>query len=90
MTRPKIENTCDLCQNSMDNSEMSYTVSFNQKQPYGSGMKNKFVSSTNKADLCKKCLILFGKGNYEIRWKTMEKQKDGTWKEIDQEKLIEA
>ena len=69
---------------------MSYTVSFNQRQPYGSGIKNRFVSSTNKADLCKHCMILFGKGNFIISWKTMEKQIDGTWKELDAQQKIEA
>ena len=92
MTRPQINNTCDLCQNEIDNSEMSYTISFNQRQPYGSGMKNRFVSSTNKADLCKSCLVSkFSVGNFKIRWKTMEKQENGTWAELDpQEKLVEA
>jgi hypothetical protein len=70
---------------------MSYTISFNQKQPYGAGIKNRFVSSTNKADLCKNCLVSkFGAGNFKIRWKTMEKQIDGTWKELDAQQKIEA
>ena len=88
MTRAQINDTCDLCQSEIDSSEMSYNASFTQKQPFGSGIKNRFVSSQNKASLCKKCMLSFG-GNYKIRWVTREKQGE-KWIEIDPQQKIEA
>jgi len=91
MTRPHIDQTCDLCQNSVNSDEMSYTCQFSQRQPYTHGAtKGKFVSSINKADLCKKCFLKFCEGNYSVKWKTMKKIGD-SWQEVDpQEKILEA
>ena len=91
MTRPHISNTCDLCQNEIESDEMSYKTQFNQIQPYTSGStKGKFVSSTNKADLCKKCFLKFCEGNFSVKWKTMQKIGD-SWQEVDpQEKILEV
>ena len=68
---------------------MSYSASFTQKQPYGSGIKNRFVSSTNKASLCKKCMLSFG-GNFKIRWVTREKNNEGKWLEISPQQELEV
>ena len=54
---------------------MSYSAQFSQKQPYGEGTKGKFVSSTNKADYCKKCFLETQQGNFKVKWKTMMKDK---------------
>lgn len=84
MTRPPTPNICDLCQGEIPTSEMSYTVQFSQKQPYGKGTKGKFVSSRNKADLCKKDFLKFCEGNYTIDWKTMVQNADGNWEEKEE------
>ncbi len=79
MTRKATPNICDLCQQEIALDEMSYTVQFSQKQPYGQGTKGKFVSSSNKADLCKKDFLKFCEGNYTVAWKTMVQNPAGKW-----------
>lgn len=83
MTRKVTPNICDLCQGEIPIDQMSYTVQFSQKQPYGKGTKGKFVSSSNKADLCKADFMKFCEGNYTVEWKTMAQDKDGKWKQED-------
>ena len=39
MTRPPTPNSCDICQEEIDPSQMSYTAQFSQKQPYRQGLK---------------------------------------------------
>ncbi len=90
MTRKATPNTCDLCQSEMDPSLMSYTAQFNQKQPYGKGKKGEFVSSNNKADVCKTCFLKFTEGNFSISWKHMKQDKDGNWGEYNPQQTIEA
>jgi hypothetical protein len=53
MTNPPRKRTCDFCKKEIDSGEMSYKIQFNQNPPFGTGTKNQFVSSVNKADLCK-------------------------------------
>jgi len=84
MTRKAIPNTCDSCQNEVPTNEMSYTAQFSQKQPYGQGKKGEFVSSTNKADFCKKCFLKICEGNFTVKWKHMKQQADKTWLEVEQ------
>ena len=83
MTRPPTPNICDLCQSEIPRDQMSYTIQFSQKQPFGQGTKGKFVSSINKADLCKKDFLKFCEGNYTVEWKTMTQQADKSWKKED-------
>ena len=92
MTRPKTPNQCDICTEDIDPNMMSYTAQFSQKQPYGEGTKGKFVSSTNKADYCKKCFLETQHGNFKVKWKTMIKDKvTDKWIEVDpQERILEA
>ena len=90
MTRKRISQTCDFCQSEIDDSEMSYKVQFSQNQPYNSGsIKGKFVSSSNKADLCKTDFLKFCEGNFSVVWKTMMKI-DDKWQEIDNQEKLEA
>lgn len=83
MTRKATPNICDLCQKEIALDQMSYTVQFSQKQPFGEGTKGKFVSSKNKADLCKEDFLKFTSGNFKVEWKTMVQQADNSWKEGD-------
>ena len=69
---------------------MSYKVQFSQNQPYNSGStKGKFVSSVNKADLCKADFLKFCEGNYTSKWKIMQKV-GNTWQEVDPQEKLEA
>tara|TARA_R110000751_G_scaffold45615_1_gene103366 strand:+ start:373 stop:651 length:279 start_codon:yes stop_codon:yes gene_type:complete len=92
MTRKPTPNQCDICTEDIDPSQMSYSAQFSQKQPYGEGTKGKFVSSTNKADYCKKCFLETQQGNFKVKWKTMMKDKiTDKWIEVDpQQTLVEA
>ena len=90
MTRPPTPNSCDICTEEIDPSQMSYTAQFSQKQPYGQGTKGKFVSSNNKADYCKSCFLKTQNGNYKVQWKTMIKdEKSGTWITVDPQQKLE-
>ena len=81
MTRATTPNTCDFCKKEMNPDEMSYTVQFSQKQPYGKGIKGKIVSSKNRADMCKTDFQELMEGsNYKLEWEAIVKQDDGTWK----------
>ncbi len=88
MTRKTTPNICDFCQDEIPHDEMSYTVQFNQKQPFGQGTKGEFVSSTNRADLCKRDFLKFQEGNFKVKWKHMKQQADKSWKEIDPQTQI--
>ncbi len=79
MTRKATPNICDLCQKDIPTDQMSYTVQFSQKQPYGKGKKGVIVSSTNRADLCKGCTMKFTEGNYTLEWNIIEQQEDKSW-----------
>ena len=90
MTRPPTPNSCDICQEEIDPSQMSYTAQFSQKQPYGQGLKGKFVSSNNKADYCKSCFLKTQNGNYKVQWKTMMKdEKTDKWITVDPQQKLE-
>jgi hypothetical protein len=78
-----------MCQEEIDSSQMSYSAQFSQKQPYGEGLKGKFVSSSNKADFCGNCFRKVCLGNFNVRWKTMQKI-DDKWQEIDPQEKLEA
>ncbi len=72
MTNAPRLRVCDFCKKDIPAGEMSYKLQFNQNPPYGKGIKNEFVSSDNKADLCKTDFLIFCEGNFTVEWKTME------------------
>ncbi len=84
MTRAKTPNICDNCQQEMPTDQMSYTAQFSQRQPYGKGKKGQIVSSTTRADFCKKCFNKFCEGNYSTTWTVIEQQADKSWKKLDE------
>ena len=91
MTRKPTPNQCDICNEDIDPSQMSYQAQFSQRQPYGSGIKNRFVSSLNRCDFCKKCFLKTQEGNFTVKWKILEKQKEtGEWLEVDPQQTIEV
>ncbi len=91
MTNPPRSRVCDFCKKEIPAGEMSYKVQFNQNPPFDGTSKNEFVSSNNKADLCKTDFLVFCEGDFTVKWKTMIST-DGrkTWhekKENPQEQL---
>jgi len=84
MTKARTPQICDFCSKEIDSELMSYTVQFNQRQPYGKGQKGEFVSSKNKADMCKSCFTkVVEKSEFKIQWKHMKQQADKTWAEVE-------
>ena len=91
MTRLRVENSCDSCNGSIPEDEMSYSAQFSQKQPYSGSTGSKFVTSVNRCDLCKACFLDLNKNNFKVRWKTMHKDKlSGKWIEQDPQEKLEA
>ena len=84
MKRVKTPNICDFCAKPVE-SEQEYSVLINQKRTG----KGKFVTCSNKADMCQGCFLFVCKNGFKPEWKTLLKNEvSGKWEEYQEQQQL--
>ena len=83
MTRQRQPIICDFCGKEIE-SQMRYSLQFNQTNTEKPSAKGSFITSSSKADMCHPCFLEVCKNGYKPKWvRKVKDENTGKWSDQD-------